>query len=467
MTARRAAGFAVALLLLVRSVVAADIPLPMYERLQLPNGAVLVLSEKHGLPLIGLEAVVRGGAVTDPAGLNGQADLLARLLRQGAGDRDAAAFAQAVDAVGGKLSVAAGLEAIRITADFMSRDGELMIDLVADMLQRPTLDEAAMTALRDRAIERIRLAKDRDPGSLLPDYGKAWLFGTHPYGNPIGGSEATLAAITHESLLQQYNDELGGDRLIISVVGDFKLERMKARLTAAFGAWRPAQQALPTLNVPDRQSGRRVILIDKPAATRTDFWIGNIGVAVDYPERAALDLVNTVFGGRETSMLNNALRNETGLTHDARSLLLRRSVSGAVVISSSTGTGTTIEALELALDTLRELRTSGIDEDALRAAKNTILGQFPPRLETAPQLAAQFAMLEQFGLDTAYVEGYAAGLEAAAVNDAAIRAVIADVYPSPDDVSLILIGDAASIREAVARFGPVTETSIDLPRFRQ
>ena len=46
----------------------ADITLPDYERVELENGVVLLLSEKHDVPLIGLRAVVRGGSVTDPAG---------------------------------------------------------------------------------------------------------------------------------------------------------------------------------------------------------------------------------------------------------------------------------------------------------------------------------------------------------------------------------------------------------------
>ena len=96
---------------------------------------MIILSENHEVPLIGLEVVVRGGAASDPAGKHGLANLLAGLLEKGAGDRDAAAFAEAVDAVGGRLSAAAGVEAISISADFMSKDATLMIGLVADMLQ--------------------------------------------------------------------------------------------------------------------------------------------------------------------------------------------------------------------------------------------------------------------------------------------------------------------------------------------
>ncbi len=465
MIVRRAIGLTIALLLLAQGAAARDVNLPNHERLLLPNGTVLVLSEKHDVPLIGLEAVIRGGAVTDPEGLNGLSSLLAELMQHGAGERDAATFAEAIESVGGELTASAGLEAMRISADFMSRDAQLMIELVADMLQRPALDEKEMIKLRDRSINLIKAAKGGNPGDLLPDYGNAFLFGAHPYGNPVAGSESTLATISHEDLLRYYNDFVGGDRLIISVVGDFNMAAMKASLTAEFGAWRAAAAEHPPVPVASKNTGRRVLLIDKPGATQTYFWIGNVGVAIDYPNRAPLDLANTVFGGRFTSMLNTELRVKAGLTYGARSLLQRPSQPGTVIISSFTETGKTVDAIDMALDVLGRLKRSGVKDEAAESARNYIMGQFPPRLETAPQIAAQFAMLDQYGLDAAYINEYGAALEAA--SEDAIAAAIDEVYPSAENVSFVLIGDAASIREAVSQYGPITEMSIDEPRFRK
>ncbi|MBT8091283.1 MAG: insulinase family protein [Gammaproteobacteria bacterium] len=460
----RAFCLAIVLFVLATGARAAGVSLPAHERLELANGAVLLLSEKHDVPMIGLEAIVRGGAVSDPEGLGGMAGLLAELLQHGAGKRNSKAFAEASAAVGGELSVSAGLEAIYVSADFMARDAELMIELVADLLQRPTLAADEFTKLRDRSINLIKAAKGSNPGELLPAYGNAFLFGKHPYGNPVAGSETSLANITQEKLQQYYEEQVGSDRLILSVVGNFNAVAMKALLTKAFGGWRPAAIPLPSLTAAAKQTGRRVLLIDKPGVTQTYFWIGNIGVSADYPKRADLDLANTVFGGRFTSMLNTEMRVKAGLTYGAGSILQQHSQPGAVVISSFTATDTTVDAIDMALKILKRLRDSGIDEDATESARNYIMGQFPPRLETAPQLATQFAMLEQYGLDVAYINDYGAALSAATADS--IAAAIDEVYPSPEDVSLILIGDADLIRDDVSQYGPVTEMSIDEPRFR-
>ena len=451
-------------LLLFASGVRADVALPEFERVELDNGVVLLISEKHDVPLVGLEAVIRGGAIQDPAEMNGLANLLAGVLEKGAGERDAAAFAEAVDAVGGRLSASAGLESVRISADFMAHDAELLIELLTDMLRRPALDAAEFEKLRDRSINLIKAAKGSNPGDLLPAYGNAFLFPGHPYGNPVGGSEASLARISHEDLLAFYENHVGADRLIIAVVGDFNAEAMKRRLSAAFGEWRSAANDESLVPVAQKQEGRRVLLVDKPGATQTYFWLGNIGVAVDYPQRAELNLANTVFGGRFTSMLNNEMRVKAGLTYSARSVLTRPATPGSVVISTFTETSTTTEAIDMALDLLEELLDSGIDEEMIDSARNYVMGQFPPRLETAAQLAAQFATMELYGLDATYVDNYVASLGAATTEG--VAATITDVYPSPDNLVFILIGDAGKIRDDISDYGPLTELSIQEARFR-
>lgn len=445
-------------------VFAADVTLPDYERVVLDNGAVLLLSEKHEVPLVGLRAVIRGGSMADPADKAGLAELLATVMQKGAGDRNAAEFAAAAAGVGGRLSVGAEVESIDVSAEFLSRDAELMIELVSDVLLRPSLAEEEFLKERERAIGLIGAAKDSDPNDLMPYYANGFLFGAHPYGSPTIGSESSLASIGRDDLVSYYADHFGGDRLIVSVVGDFDLAAMKARLTAVFGDWAPAAAALPVVAAAEKSAGGRVLLVDKPGATQTYFWIGNIGVDINYPRRAELDLANRVFGGTFTSMLMTELRVNTGLTYTARSVINRRATPGSVTIRSFTETGTTIEAIDLAVSVLGRLRDKGLSDEKVASARALILGQFPTRLETASSLANMFAFLEQYGLDRAYIDAYGSALEAAAAESIAMT--INEVYPGLDDLVFVLIGDADAIRDDVAKYGSVTEMSITEPSFK-
>lgn len=443
---------------------AQGVTLPDFERIELDNGTVLLLSEKPDVPLVSVTAILRGGAVADPEGSGGLASLLAALLEKGAGDRDAAQFAEAIDAVGGTLTSHADLETITVSGDFLARDANLMVGLLADMLLRPALDEGELEKLRERSVNFIRAAKDTNLNALMSIYGEAFLFGAHPYGNPLSGSEATLAGIDYDDLLDFYEQHLGGDRLIIAVSGDFDTAAMIAKLTDAFGDWRPAAAALPDVPPAARQGGRRVLLVDKPGATQTYFWLGNVGVARNYGERAALDIANTVFGGRYTSMLNTELRIRSGLTYGARSQFSMATQPGPMAIISYTPTESTVAAIDMALAVLARLHEEGINGETLESARNYILGQFPTTLETAAQLGRQLAALEAFGLDVSYVNDYGEAL--LAVDIEAVANTIDAVFPTAEDLVFVLLGDAAAIREQVSRYGPLTEIPVTDPHFR-
>ncbi len=442
---------------------AAGVTLPDARRVVLDNGTVLILNENHEVPLIGLEAIIRGGASADPGDRHGLASLLAQLLEKGAGQRSASEFAEAIASVGGELHAAADLESVSVSAEFMSKDAALMVELLRDMLRAPKLERGEFIKLRDRSINLIKAAKGGDPGDLMPAYANAFLFGKHPYGNPVGGSEASLQKMTHGDLLAYHSDMLGGDRLVIAVSGDFDTASLLDALTDAFGDWRAAKSALPEVAPPVPEAGRRVLLVDKPGATQSYFYIGNVGVDRNYSGRAELDLANTVFGGRFTSMLMTELRTKSGLSYSARSSLTRYANPGAIFITSFTETSTTVAALDVALGTLARLRDTGLDQTMIDSARNYVMGQFPPRLETASQLASMFALIESQGLDTRYIDSY--GDKLAAATEASIAAVIDEVYPPTDALVFVVLGDADSIRDELAEYGPVTEMSISAPHF--
>lgn len=439
------------------------VKLPAFEQLTLGNGARVALMEKHDTPLVAVTAVIRGGALGDLPGREGSAALLAELMQKGAGTRDAAAFAEALESVGAELRVAAGTESLVVGASFLSKDTELVFGLLADALQRPRLESAEFDKVRMRSIQSIAAAKDSDPRALIGEYGNAWLFRDHPYGRAVGGSEESLAAIGPDDVRRYFEQQLGGDRLLLAVVGDFSAAEMRRRIEAAFGAWRKAGTAPPSVPAPTAGKGRRVLLVDKPGATQTYFWLGNVGASRLDPARHAQNLVNTVFGGRFTSMLNTELRIKSGLTYGARSGFERLSEPGSFGIVSFTQTGTTIEAMDLALATLDRLHADGLAPETLASARTYMLGQFPPTLETNGQLASRLADLMFYSLGPEDVNQYAERV--LAVDREATTAAIETAFPQSSDLAVVLIGDASEIREAVGKYGPVTEMKITDPRF--
>ena len=112
----------------------------------------------------------------------------------------------------------------------------------------------------------------------------------------------------------------------------------------------------------------------------------------------------------------------------------------------------------LLINLLYRLRAESIDEGMLESAQNYVLGSFPTRLETARQLAAQYAMLELYGLDAGYIDNYDAAIREVTVES--IAPVVNAVYPADDGLVFVIIGDAEMIRDTVARYGALSEISI-------
>jgi predicted Zn-dependent peptidase len=212
----------------------------------------------------------------------------------------------------------------------------------------------------------------------------------------------------------------------------------------------------------ERRTGRRVLLVNRPDATQSYFWIGNLGVSRTDPDRVPLDVVNTSFGGRFTSMLNTALRIQSGLTYGARARMPRPTQPGTVAIVSYTKTESTQKAIDLAVKTLERLRGSGLDERTLRSATRYIQGQYPTGFETNAQIAGTLAELAYYDLPESEVTEYPSHVEAVR-EPASLKPLIQRVYPAASDLTIVVVGKADAIRPMLQKYGPVIMTTMDVP----
>ncbi len=429
--------------------------LPETRTVTLDNGMQILLVEKHDVPLIAFHGRIRGGEIADAPGKAGTASITADLLTRGAGKRSANAFSEAVDSVGGNFGTGSDTEALIVRGEFMARDQKLMLELLSDVVLRPTFDNDEFEKLRKRSIDQIASAKDNSPGSVMSSYFAAALYGDHAYGR--SASETSLTNITRDDVTSFFESQVGADRAVFAFVGDFDTKTMEKAVRSAFANWRKAQEPLKAAPPVKRIEGRRVLLVDKPDSTQTYFRFGNAGVSRNFDERVALDMVNTAFGGRFTSMLNSELRIRTGLTYGARSLRAEEAAGGSLSVYSYTKTESTKEAIDLALDVLNRLHDKGIDAETLASIKAYVKGQYPPELETGTQLAAKLTEIEMYGLGRSDVDEFEKNVGAASEKD--MKNVIEAVYPK-DDLVFVLIGKADEIRETAKAYGDVTEMKI-------
>lgn len=441
---------------------AQSLHMPPHEKLVLKNGLTVLLLEKRGVPLINMFAMVKTGAAADPVGQEGLASVTAALLRKGTKTRTAQQFAAEFDYIGGSFSADAGAEFTSISAEFLTKDLSRGLELFSDAILYPTFPQNETDKILAQSLDGVKAAKD-EPQSVMGLYYAGYLYGTHPYGRSSDGDELSLKRIKRDAVVKFYETNYAPGNTILGIAGEFDAVEMKKKLEEVFGSWPARPVSNPPVPPAAPAKGKRLLLIDKPDATQTYFTIGNVGTAVNDPDRVAIRVVNTIFGGRFTSELNEALRVESGYTYGAGSFFDSRKTPGPFEISSFTKNDTTTPAIDLALEVLQKLHKNGVTLEQLKSAKSYIKGQFPPSIETSGQLARRIVTNEFYGLSDDEVNQLEARVDA--VTPEIARQAIEKHFPL-DNLVFVLIGKASAIRPAVKKYADkVDERPISDPGF--
>ena len=441
-------ALAIAGLFLTSSVAAQTLRMPPHEKYVLKNGLTVLLLEKHGVPMINVFALVKTGSAADPAGQSGLASITAGLLRKGTKARTAQQFAADLDYIGGEFEADAGADFSSVATEFLTKDLEKGLTLFSDVLLHPTFPQEEVEKLLAQSVDAVRGAKD-DPQQVLGLYYDGYLYGTHPYGRPAGGDEASLQRIKRDAIVKFYEGNYAPGNTLLAIAGEFNGAELRKKLEETFGGW-PAHAVAPVqIAAMPLEKGKQLLVVNKDDATQTYFAIGNVGIARNDPDRVAIRVVNTIFGGRFTSELNEALRVESGYTYGASSFFDARKAPGPFGIFSFTKNETTTPAIDLAMQVLQKLHKEGVTEEQLKSAKSYIKGQFPPSIETSKQLAHIIATFEFYGLGDDEINQLEARVDA--VTPEIAKAVIRKHFPS-ENLVFVLIGKASAIGPAVQKY---------------
>ena len=160
---------------------------PPAERYSLSNGARLIVSEQHALPLVVVQMLIDAGSRRDPRGQEGVASLTADLLTEGTKTRTASQISQAFDFIGASYSTSADTDYAVLTLTVLRKDFDTGLDLLADLLQHPSFPEAEVGRRREAALARMKASED-DPGQVAERAFVKTLFPGEPYGHEVIGT---------------------------------------------------------------------------------------------------------------------------------------------------------------------------------------------------------------------------------------------------------------------------------------
>ena len=312
--------------------------MPTVERATLPNGIRLQVVRMPEVPLVKARLTLAAGARLD-GDRPGLATFTANMLDEGAGARDAFAIAAELEYLGASLSTGAGWSGTTIALGAPKRTFAQALDLMADVVLRPTFSAVDVARQRDLRLASILQQRDQ-PGAVAGLVFSHVVFPAgHPYHAPIGGDSATTAALDSAMVREFWNRASDPRTATVIVTGDITLAEARRLLTGRFGAWRaPARPFAPPAEpaAPPRPA-TRIVLVDKPGAAQSVVTIGAPGVDRRSPDYPAITLMNTILGGSFSARLNDILREQKGYTYGAFSGYQWRPLPGPFGASARCG----------------------------------------------------------------------------------------------------------------------------------
>ncbi len=434
--------------------------LPAYEKLKLKNGLTVYLMVQREVPLVYVRAVFPAGAARD-GNQSGLAWLTAESLTYGTRKMTKEQIEEKVEFLGASLTTIATTEAAYLSSSFAAQDTDEMLSLLKSVVAEPVFDAKEINKRRTRMLAELKQAKEK-PREVIGSYFSRFLFNDHPYGNPVKGTAEAVAALQPRDVQRFYAAHYNPEGTAIAIAGDFDLRKMRSKIRKLFSDWQPARQEIVAGAATfSRDAGTptqaKVLLVNKPDATETTFLIGGPGITRNNEDYVAVQVVNTILGGRFTSWLNDELRVNSGLTYGASSYFTTYQQAGAFAISTFTQTATTTEAIDLAMKVYNRLHTEGPDPKTLSSARNYLKGQFPPRYETSGQLAGLLTDMFLYNFDQSFIDTFSQKVDELTPERA--MEIIRKYFPR-ENLVFVLIGKADEIREKVSKYGEVTEKAI-------
>ncbi|MFQ5741465.1 MAG: M16 family metallopeptidase [Acidobacteriota bacterium] len=436
-----------------------SVKFPPVSYLKLANGLPVLLMEKHQVPVVQINLIVRAGSVQDPAERRGLASMAMDMLDEGAGSLSALQVADAIDFLGARLSTSAGFHTSRIALHSPLKRLDGALSVMADVVLHPTFAGAELERLRRRRLTALLQSHDESraiAGILFPRL----LYGTsHPYGEPQD-LEGPIRSIQVDDLKTFHSAFFHPGNAVLIAVGDLSPETLLPLLETHFGSWSTAPVSH---HEPPRSSKpnpvRKVWLVDKPGAAQSEIRIGQIGVRRLSPDYDKLVVLNTLLGGSFTSRLNQNLREEHGYSYGAFSRFDFRVLPGPFVAQAAVHTEVTAKALTEFMKELDRIREPVTDEELARA-RNFVALRYPARFQTVSGIARQLEEKAVYGLPADYFDTYTKRILAVTADQ---LLETARHHLDPQRMAIVVVGDRSRIEEGIRQLnlGPLELLSVD------
>lgn len=431
----RRALHALATVLLVATALPADARVQI-EHWTTQSGVRVYFVESHALPIVDVSVDFAAGSAFDPRERAGLGQLTLALMKGGSARYSEAEVDRRIADAGAQLRDNLDLDRAGFALRSLSSEAErkAAVETLADIVQSPRFASEIFEREKARAIANAA-EEETQPDHIAEKRLYALMYPSHPYGSTA--TPATLATITREDVERHYRDHYRAAGASVAIVGDLSTaaarnlaEQLTSRLASGGDA------ALPPVVVP--AAGQTVRLAHP--STQSHLLLGIPGMTRDDTEYFPLLVGNYILGGGGfASRLMTDVRSKHGLAYSVYSYFYPFERRGPFQVGLQTRRDQADEALKRVRDVISLFVARGPTAAELEAAKKSLVGGFPLRIDTNRKLVEQLAVIGFYRLPVDWLDQYPVRLERVTLDQ--IRGAFARRI-DPEKLQIVVVGAA-------------------------
>jgi zinc protease len=434
---------------------------PAWTRTQLANGATLIVSERHNLPLVNFSITFVGGANQfEPVERRGVASMTASMLSEGTTTKTGDQLSDALQLLGTSVSAGVGSEEGSVSFVSTTKNFEPTLAILADMMLNSTFPAEALERLRARTLVNLTQAKDQPTIVGSQVFAKVLYGSGHPYGQRA--TEASVKAITRDDVIAFQKAYYQPGRTIITVVGDITPAQAKSAVEKGLAGWTKGgdKPSFDYPKLPELQPAK-IYFVDKPGSAQSVVNIGLPGPPRNTPDYFALQVLNTILGGQFQSRLNANIREQKGYSYGVNSGFSYGKGPGAFRAGGSIFSDKTDAAL---IEFMKELKgivgEKPVTDEEITTAKEALIQGLPQRFASVSAISGAITSLVVQGLPEDFYQTYATNVSAVTKEDL-LR--VAKKYIDLNHLAIVIVGDRSSVEAPLkaTNIAPITYIDVE------
>lgn len=390
---------------------------PEIKKQRFENGLTLLHVERHELPLVSINLLIRAGSRHEPSDKAGLASLAADMLLEGTKTMKAEELSEIIEFYGASISASADYDYTIISLSVLKKDLQELFRVFKEIIFSPVFPDEELKKKKSILTTSL-IKKEQEPSYIAMKTLRRELFRDHPYSRPVEGYPDTIKTIKSKDLIDFYKNFYRPDGSILVIAGDISEKEIEG-LIEDFKRWKgPATEAkqLRQKEVAGQKwSGPVIINRD---LTQANILYGLPGISRRDPDYYAASVLNYILGGGGfSSRLVQRIRDDMGLAYDVSSYFTVNEEPGLFAIELQTKNTSAMAAIEVIKEELERITKEPVSDQELEDAKAYLTGSLPRRIDTTKKIADFLTVAEFYGLGDDYLKRYPEYIRAVTKDD--------------------------------------------------